>query len=272
MNKRISLLVLLCLSVIFSFAQTPDHVVISQVYGGGGNTGAPFNRDFVELYNPTASRVNLAGWSLQYAGRGSNKWSDNQIALSGFIEPGRYFLIALGVEGNNGNALPVADFSSPSFAMANNSGKVALLKQLASLPEEVCPVTANIVDFLGYGTADCFEGADGTIQLGNSTAAHRKNNGCVDLNSNRDDFVVLAPNPRNSGAPGHSCQVNITVDNLSPIPVCINNNTGAAGIVSYSANTQINGQLNVFFKRCKCKLYERYTYWFGCCQWNCRIY
>ena len=26
-------------------------VVISEVYGGGGNTGAPFTNDFIELYN-----------------------------------------------------------------------------------------------------------------------------------------------------------------------------------------------------------------------------
>lgn len=29
---------------------SPD-LVISQVYGGGGNTGAPFTHDFVELFN-----------------------------------------------------------------------------------------------------------------------------------------------------------------------------------------------------------------------------
>src|SRR5204863_6052271 len=36
----------------------PDHIVISQIYGGGGNSGATFKNDFVELYNPTASPVN----------------------------------------------------------------------------------------------------------------------------------------------------------------------------------------------------------------------
>ena len=31
-------------------AASPD-IVISQVYGGGGNAGATFTNDFIELYN-----------------------------------------------------------------------------------------------------------------------------------------------------------------------------------------------------------------------------
>ena len=32
-------------------------LVISEVYGGGGNAGAPLQRnDFIELYNPTGTR------------------------------------------------------------------------------------------------------------------------------------------------------------------------------------------------------------------------
>ncbi|MBA2384229.1 MAG: lamin tail domain-containing protein, partial [Actinobacteria bacterium] len=42
-------------------------VVISQVYGGGGNSGATYTNDFIELYNPTAASIPLTGWSVQYA-------------------------------------------------------------------------------------------------------------------------------------------------------------------------------------------------------------
>jgi len=48
-------------------AQTATHVVISEVYGGGGNTGATYTNDFIELYNPTSAAVSLSGWSVQYA-------------------------------------------------------------------------------------------------------------------------------------------------------------------------------------------------------------
>ena len=46
-------------------AVSPD-VVISQVYGGGGNSGAPYTNDFIELFNRGTSTVSLAGWSIQY--------------------------------------------------------------------------------------------------------------------------------------------------------------------------------------------------------------
>lgn len=42
-------------------------VVISQVYGGGGNSGAPYTHDFIELFNRGTSSVPLTGWSVQYS-------------------------------------------------------------------------------------------------------------------------------------------------------------------------------------------------------------
>ena len=44
-----------------------DGVVISQVYGGGGNNSATFTHDFVELFNRGSTPVSLNGWSVQYA-------------------------------------------------------------------------------------------------------------------------------------------------------------------------------------------------------------
>ena len=43
----------------------PAGLVISQVYGGGGNAGALFTHDFVELFNRGGAPVGLAGWSVQ---------------------------------------------------------------------------------------------------------------------------------------------------------------------------------------------------------------
>ena len=40
-------------------------VVINEVYGGGGNSGATYRRDFVELVNVSSSPVDLSGWSVQ---------------------------------------------------------------------------------------------------------------------------------------------------------------------------------------------------------------
>src|SRR5436190_12432519 len=68
-------------------------VVISQVYGGGGNSGAPFRNDFVELFNRGASPVDLSGWSMQYASAASSTWG-SKTNLTGVIQPGRYYLVS----------------------------------------------------------------------------------------------------------------------------------------------------------------------------------
>ena len=49
--------------------------MISQVFGGGGNSGAPFRNDFIEIFNAGNSTVNLSGWSVQYASATASTWS-----------------------------------------------------------------------------------------------------------------------------------------------------------------------------------------------------
>ena len=39
---------------------------ISQVYGGGGNTGATYTHDFIELFNAGTGTISLTGYSVQY--------------------------------------------------------------------------------------------------------------------------------------------------------------------------------------------------------------
>ncbi len=63
-------------------------VVISQVYGGGGNSGATYKNDFIELFNAGSTTVNLAGWSVQYASSTGTSWS-SKTNLAGSIAPGQ---------------------------------------------------------------------------------------------------------------------------------------------------------------------------------------
>jgi predicted extracellular nuclease len=49
-------------------------VVISQVYGGGGNVGSTLRNDFIELFNRGNTTVSLAGWSVQYASASGISW------------------------------------------------------------------------------------------------------------------------------------------------------------------------------------------------------
>jgi hypothetical protein len=74
-----------------AYAVSPD-IVISQVYGGGGNTSAPaatLKNDFIELYNRGTIAVDVTGWSVQYGSATGTTWTGKTI-LSGVIQPGQY--------------------------------------------------------------------------------------------------------------------------------------------------------------------------------------
>ena len=79
-------------------------VVISQVYGGGGNSGATYNSDFVELYNGGSSTVTMSGWQVAYASASGTSWT-NRTIFSGSIAAHGYFLIQEST-GSTGVALP----------------------------------------------------------------------------------------------------------------------------------------------------------------------
>src|SRR5499427_5910487 len=66
-------------------------LVISQVYGGGGNSGSTYKNDFIEIFNLGSTAVSVSGWSVQYASSTGSSWSVTN--LSGTIQPGHYYLI-----------------------------------------------------------------------------------------------------------------------------------------------------------------------------------
>ena len=169
-----------------------DHLVISQIYGGGGNSGATYRNDYVELYNPTLSAVDTGGWTIQYA---SSTGLFNQAQpLGGIIQPGEYYLIRLASGGAVGAVVPEANVNG-DINMSGTTGKVALVKGGDLL--EGCPVgDPLLVDLVGFGTANCREGATNAPAPSNTTAIFRKNGGFTDTNVNGSDFQTGAPNPR----------------------------------------------------------------------------
>ena len=174
---------------------TPGNVVISQVYGGGGNTGATYKNDFIELYNRTSESVNLANWSVQYAGATGASWQVTP--LSGTIPAGGYYLIQEGAGAGGTTDLPKPD-AQGSINMGGMAGKVVLVNTTAAL-SGTCPIGASVIDFVGFGTtANCFEGTGPTPAPNNTTAVLRKAKGTTDTNDNSTDFVTGSPEPRNS--------------------------------------------------------------------------
>ncbi|HKG81284.1 MAG TPA: lamin tail domain-containing protein, partial [Pyrinomonadaceae bacterium] len=178
-------------------------IVISQIYGGGGNSGAPFRNDFIEILNNGSSAINLAGWSVQYASATASTWSVTSLN-SVVLLPGQYYLIQESSGGTNGITLPAPDATGP-IAMAAGSGKVALVKNSAALTG-ACPNDPNIVDLVGYGsTANCFKGSAPAPAASNTNALLRAGNGCTDTRNNITDFAAGTPNPRNTVSPAVLC-------------------------------------------------------------------
>jgi len=178
-------------------------VVISQVYGGGGNTGATFTHDFIELFNQSAATVDLSGWSVQYtSAAGTGTWSVTP--LTGSIAPGGYYLIQE-AQGTGGTTpLPTPD-AVGSIAMSATAGKVAL-SSTTTASTGACPTC--FIDLVGYGsTANCFEGTGPTAAPSNTTAVIRRRSGCRDTDNNNADFSIGSPNPRNTASPINDCTI-----------------------------------------------------------------
>jgi predicted extracellular nuclease len=186
-------------------AVAPAKVVVSQVYGGGGNSGATYSRDFVELFNSGGQAQSLSGWSVQYTSyAATGSWSVTSLG-SLTLQPGQYLLIGLGSGTSGGAALPTVDVSGTT-AMSASSGHIALVASTTALVKG-CPASGAALDLVGYGkSATCTEGsAKMTSDLSATKAALRGGWGCIDTDNNAADFSVTGPSPRNSATPTDVC-------------------------------------------------------------------
>src|SRR5213596_1704688 len=95
-------------------------VGISQVYGGGGNSGATLKNDFIEVFNRSGASVNVTGWSVQYGAAAGTTWQVTN--LTGSIPAGGHYLVQE-AQGAGGTVdLPAPD-ATGTIAMAAGAGK-----------------------------------------------------------------------------------------------------------------------------------------------------
>lgn len=191
----------LAAGLLFTVGGVNAQVVVSQLHGGGGNTGATYRSDYIELHNNGVTSVDLTGWSVQYASSTGTTWSRTN--LSGSIAAGGYYLIKQADGANTAAlALPTPD-ATGTIAMSGTAGKVALTNNQTTLTG-ACPTGGAIVDFVGFGTANCSETAP-TPAPSNTLAVLRADSGCTDTANNSADFATGAPNPRNSATTAFVC-------------------------------------------------------------------
>lgn len=201
MKKSLFVLGALALPVINAFAPTAHAQIlltISEVYGAGGNASATYSNDFIELFNAGTTPIPLGGYSVQYTSNTGTTWAVTSLPIS-TINPGQYFLVQEGT--NNaavGAALPTPG-ASGTINLAAGAGKVALVNTTTALTGSGGPnpnANTAIIDFVGYGNADVFEGTAAAAGPSNTiTSIQRLNGGATDTNQNSTDFTRLAPTP-----------------------------------------------------------------------------
>jgi hypothetical protein len=177
--------------------------VISEVYGGGGNSGATLTRDFIELGNAAGEEYDLTGHSVQYlpgSPSSGSRWQST--ALTGVIAPEGRYLVGEST-GNGGTAqLPEPD-ASGSIAMAAANGTVALVAGTDPLECKTaadCAADERIVDLVGFGSAVVREGSP--VTGASNTAAVFRTDELTDTDDNAADFRSGTPTPRNAADEG----------------------------------------------------------------------
>src|SRR5699024_4640677 len=174
---------------------TPGDLRINEIYGGGGNSGATVQNDFVELVNTSAADIDIDGWSLQYASRTGT--FNNTLTLSGTVPAGGTFLIGLADGNGAGEPLPAADLEGGINA-SGSGGVFALSDAEGTLTCQgsTCAEDPAVVDLVGWGAAETFSGEAPAPGTDNATSVSR----VAATGENSTDFVEGEPTPTPSGA------------------------------------------------------------------------
>ncbi|MET7307935.1 MULTISPECIES: endonuclease/exonuclease/phosphatase family protein [unclassified Streptomyces] len=183
-----------------AFAAPSSTAVISEVYGGGGNSGATLTRDFIELANAGSSAYDLSGFSVQYLPGSPSAGSLWQVsALTGSVASGGRYLVAQAAGTGGTVALPTPD-ATGTVAMSATSGTVALVSGTTPLTCKAaadCAADTRIVDLVGYGSAVVREGS-GPVTGTSATASVARAASLADTDDNAADLSAGAPTPVNA--------------------------------------------------------------------------
>jgi predicted extracellular nuclease len=177
-------------------------LVISEVYANGGSVGATYTNKYVELANPTASDIPLAGLSLQYRSASGTGNASTAVALTGTVPAHGFFVVQGGSNGANGSALPhPADQTAPSLNVAGGGGTLFVVNGTAATNPGVGSVTSGVVDLVGWGTSNTFEGT--ASPAGSVTTGPSRDVAETDTDVNSADFQAqtLTPGAANGVTP-----------------------------------------------------------------------
>ncbi|MEO6510271.1 MAG: ExeM/NucH family extracellular endonuclease, partial [Nocardioides sp.] len=171
-------------------------LVISEVYGAGGNGGAVYNADYVELYNPTNAAIPLTGDYIHYRSA-SGTSGGSPFALTGSVPAHGTYLVQMSATGANGVALPTADAGPAGFNMAAAGGQTFLLSSSTAITDNGQMANkAGVIDMVGASGSTSWE----TTAAGAATVTSSLNRSAsgADSDINSADFSLASPTPTNA--------------------------------------------------------------------------
>lgn len=164
-------------------ASTNAQIVINEIYGGNGNSGAVFKNNYIVLKNIGTTLVSLTGASIQYA-PAIGAFTEYHTLPDFTLGPEETYLIQEAAVDGGVEALPTPDFiattvtnfdgtpnKSVGIRISGTSGKLALAGNIVQV---LSPSSSNVLDFVGYGAnADQFKG-DGPAPSPTASTAIRR--------------------------------------------------------------------------------------------------
>src|SRR6185436_6277603 len=161
----ISLFLVLTSASAWGQAPADANLRISQVYPRGGEPGAIYQSDFVELFNRGNTTVDLNGLSFNIDAFDGSSCSRVGICFMSNtsipIPPGAHLLLQFPGSGTNGQPLN-GDIPVPFAGLGSSGGHIVLVAKDQFAPVG-CPAlpdpTGAVVDYVGYGNATCAEGS-----------------------------------------------------------------------------------------------------------------
>lgn len=145
-------------ALLFALAPAASaQVVIAEIYGGGGNTGAPYKEDYVVLFNNGDVPVDLSSYSIQYAAVNGTTFSKQN--LTGSIAARDFYYILLSTGGNGNANVPFLNTAnvtaSPMIQVSARRGRIALSSAQTAYSGNTAgdphTIYLNLVDFVGFG-------------------------------------------------------------------------------------------------------------------------
>ena len=244
-----NLLLLSFFAATFSFAQNCSQLFISEYVEGSGNNKA------LEIYNPTASAIDLSGYRIERFSNGSGtSASGGVLNLSGSIAANSAFVIANG-QITTTTSSPACDpilqamanqldgvYPAPTYMNGNDA--IALFNGSTMIDILGKTGDASMTSSSGWGDEFPYDGSVGAVWTENHTLV-RKASVQIGVSANPSSFIVSnewdsLPQNTWSNLGTHVCScISGVSDLVNSVSFAVYPNPSADGLFSISSSESI---------------------------------